>query len=173
MDIKQNKIRIVNATVGDAAAIGQIQTQTWLDSYVNTEEGVTSQDIKSKISLWEKEGDSRIREKIQQKDSRTWLAKEGEKIVGFIGVRKAHNLGEIEALHILPGYQGRGLGKELLQYGLSWLGDIPIKLSAVSYNKRAIEFYTRFGFRETGIDTDDPIELPGGKIISKIVMQRG
>ncbi|MGC7095827.1 GNAT family N-acetyltransferase [Amycolatopsis lurida] len=54
-------------------------------------------------------------------------------------------LGRIE---LLPEYQGRGIGGVLIQR----LADrgTPLHLEVLAVNRRALEFYRRHGFRETG-----------------------
>ena len=76
---------------------------------------------------------------------------------------------------MLPDFQGMGLGRELLQKALNWLGrEKVIFVIVASYNTKAIKFYERFGFVKTGKDVHsegvDP--LPSGKIIPEIEMAK-
>lgn len=164
------EIQIVDATFKDAHAIGQIQIAGWLDSYASPEKGITIEDIQFKVKEWNQIGDKRIEDEFKKPGSRTWVTKTGGQVVGFIGGIKGEE-NRIEALYILPSYQGQGIGSKLLETALNWLGDSKkISIEVVSYNKGAIRLYKKFGFVEKGEVTDDVIVLPNGKIIPKILM---
>lgn len=163
------KIQILEATLEDVHAIGQIQIAGWLDSYASPENGITTSDIKLKIDQWEKIGDSRIEEEFGKPGAYTWIAKIDDQIVGFIGVNKDKNI--IEALFVLPDFQGQGIGSRLLEKALKSLDNSKqISIEVVSYNERAKSLYRKHGFTEDGEVNDDPITLPNGKIIPKILM---
>jgi ribosomal protein S18 acetylase RimI-like enzyme len=97
------------------------------------------------------------------------------KIVRFVGVEKTGEIGgKILALHVLPEFQGQGIGSKLFKTALGWLEGIKkITVEVVNYNEPAIEFYKKFGFKEAGEAKDDPILLPSGQVISKILMFKG
>ncbi len=86
----------------------------------------------------------------------TVLAKDGEKVVGFAdyGPYRWDDLpdaGEVYAIYILREYYGKGVGFTLMREALSRMPD---RNSAAVWvlkgNKRAIRFYTRFGYRFDG-----------------------
>lgn len=166
-------IEIVDATFEDAHAIGQIQAEAWLGSYASPENDITVDDIQLKIDEWNQIGDKRIEDNLNNSSSHTWVAKIGQKIVGFVAVLKTENEDKLEALFILPEYQGQGIGTRLLETALNWLGDSrKIITDVVSYNQRAKDLYKKFGFVETGEEVEDILTLPNGKIIPKILMVR-
>jgi GNAT superfamily N-acetyltransferase len=43
----------------------------------------------------------------------------------------------IQAIYVLPGHQGKGIGGELMQKGLGFLGSGDIFIDVVSYNHKA------------------------------------
>jgi ribosomal protein S18 acetylase RimI-like enzyme len=48
-------------------------------------------------------------------------------------------------------YHGKGVGDELMTHALCWMGDqADVTLGVIYYNERAIRFYEKFGFRDTG-----------------------
>lgn len=74
-----------------------------------------------------------------------WLAWEGNRVVGFItalsdGVMNA----SIPLLEVLPEFQGRGIGSELVRRVQGTLGDLyGLDLSC---NDQMVPFYQRLGF---------------------------
>jgi ribosomal protein S18 acetylase RimI-like enzyme len=86
-----------------------------------------------------------------------WVCEMDNQIVGFaIGDLKKNN---VWALFVLPGYEGQGIGRELLILLLDWYytqTTDTIWLSTAP-NTRAAEFYRSFGFKETG-------KMPNGEL---------
>lgn len=76
------------------------------------------------------------------------------------------------AEYILPEYQRRGIGKQLMNTALKWLGrNQDIYVNAASYNEKAIKFYESFGFRKSGnVPKSEVADLPSGKHIPEIEM---
>jgi len=56
---------------------------------------------------------------------------------------------EIETLYVLPGFQGKGLGTFLIEKAIDFV-NAPVWLSVWDKNRKAINFYQRFGFEERG-----------------------
>jgi len=69
---------------------------------------------------------------------------ENDKPYGFMLIDGAH----MEALFIDPDVRGTGIGRQLLQYGLSLHGDLSTDVNV--QNSQAVGFYQRMGFVETG-----------------------
>ena len=73
-----------------------------------------------------------------------WLLLDPE-AVGIVSVHGSL----IENLYVLPEQQGRGYGTLLLEHALRQCLETP-RLSVLSSNERALTWYLRRGFRETG-----------------------
>ena len=57
----------------------------------------------------------------------------------------------LSAIYVLPEYQGRGVGRQLMEQGMEWLGsNKDIILDVVSYNDKATAIYEKMGFGEVG-----------------------
>lgn len=171
---EQATIVVSLATPDDAAAIVNIQAETWLATYPNEEHGITLEDIRAKklddpkrIEQWKKtikeEGDGH----------RVWVAKEGSKIIGYCLARQGEKENYIDALYVSSTEQGRGIGQKLMTEVLNWLGETkPIGLGVALYNTKAIGFYKKLGFEETD-DAAEPVPpLPSGKILPIIKLLR-
>ncbi len=81
------------------------------------------------------------------------MAKDGEKVIGFVGygADRDHTLaeyGEIYGIYVLAEYHGAKVGYELMNAALEMLAEYQrIALWVLKGNDRAIRFYKRFGFR--------------------------
>ena len=81
------------------------------------------------------------------------VAKDGEKVIGFVGYGsyRDHTLaeyGEIYGIYVLTEYHGTQVGYELMNAALDMLAEYQrIALWVLKGNDRAIRFYKRYGFR--------------------------
>ncbi|MBQ6149083.1 MAG: GNAT family N-acetyltransferase [Oscillospiraceae bacterium] len=104
----------------------------------------------------------------------TIIAKDGERVVGFAQYGKYNygdleNAGEIIALYVLADYYGKGIGYRLMQEAMQYLSDYPyIVLFVIKDNQRAIDFYTRYGFRFDGQEGMTQI----GATVARMVLKR-
>lgn len=74
---------------------------------------------------------------------------------GFITCKKNKNSGNIALIGVVPEKQGKGIGRSLVHYALSWLKRSNVDTIAVrtqTNNIGAINFYTRLGFRIKSAD---------------------
>ena len=70
----------------------------------------------------------------------TWVWEEGGKIIGFISVIGNY----IGGLFILPQWQGKGIGSQLISQARSVKGNLVV--GVYDKNERAKQFYSRCGF---------------------------
>lgn len=85
---------------------------------------------------------------------RGWVCEIGGKVVGFSYAAKED--ASIWALFVLPEYEGRGVGKGLLQLAVDWLfasGSDEVKLGTEA-NTRADRFYKAQGWTRGGMKND-------------------
>lgn len=79
-----------------------------------------------------------------------WVAKDGERVVGFVGCgmsQEREGMGEIYAIYLLREYQGRGIGRMLMERAFDELHDADhIVLWVLRGNDHAIGFYEHCGF---------------------------
>lgn len=169
-----NSILIIDATPQDSIGFRGVQKISWLATYPNEELGITSQDIEKRFDDSTKEARKSIEERKRaintDPSSHTWVAKFHGKIVGFCATTKGKE-NHIQAIYILPEFQGKGIGKRFMQVGLTWLGDKEdVYVNTASYNQKAIDFYKSFGFVDTGESVQPSVIFKSGVTIPEIKM---
>lgn len=167
---EQQPILIEEAHPDDVAGIIDVQKETWLITYPNEEAGISEEDIRS-INFSASEKLTKWKQRIETSESsKVFVAKAGTTIVGFCCAVKGDDRNDLQALYILPAYQGKSIGTKLMTTALDWLrSDKDISVYVAEYNEPAIEFYERHGFKKT-----DKIpashKIPNGKMIPEIEM---
>ncbi|MCA9309376.1 GNAT family N-acetyltransferase [Candidatus Dojkabacteria bacterium] len=159
---------IRKATVRDVEGICAIRDEAWIDTYPSKELGLTEEAVR--INAQGPDGElvpKRItwfKQKILNK-SDNWAMYVGliDSVVRGFVVASIGDDGKkcINSLYVKPGYQGKGLGADLMQKAIDWLdegGDIYLEVAA--HNQRAIKFYERFGFKLTHNKVEDEQNRP-------------
>jgi diamine N-acetyltransferase len=150
------QVRIRYATQQDAELIADISQQTFYDSFIadNSEEDMqkflTEQFTKGRLML-----------EVGAPENTFLLAFIGDEIAGYVKLREGKqplalqnsNAIEIARIYCTSSCIGKGVGKELMQKSIDiakekhkeivWLG-------VWEKNKRAIDFYTKWGFEKFG-----------------------
>lgn len=162
------EIEVARALPDDAEIICDIRDRAWIDAYPNSKLGITAKDIE--INAKGLHGEfvpKRIawfKDKLAKNDE-NWIcytAQIDNVAVGFV-IASNEDDGRkfINSIYIEPDFQGKGLGKTLMQQVLDWLGDDEdIYLEVLSYNQNAINFYKQFGFEQTDTTVPEEPNLP-------------
>ncbi len=89
-----------------------------------------------------------------------FLAKEKDKVVGFVAgdanwfsKRAKKHVGAIHEIVVLPEYQGKGIGKRLMETVINYFKEKGLNTAELwvgDENFRAREFYKKLGFKEEG-----------------------
>jgi ribosomal protein S18 acetylase RimI-like enzyme len=146
-------IHIRNAEEKDAETIQKVFYKTWIATYPNEENGISRSDLEHRFhSLLSEEKIHNVRKLIRELDStmRFLVIEVDGQIVGvsFLEKEKDHN--RFQSVYILPEYQGQGIGKKAWEYAVSFFDMTKdTVLDVVTYNKKAISFYTKLGFVDT------------------------
>ena len=104
----------------------------------------------------------------------TIIAKDGERVIGFVQYGKYNyedleDAGEIIALYVLADYYGKGIGYRLMQEAMKCLSSYSqTAVFVIKGNRRAIDFYTRYGFSFDGQEGMSQI----GVTVARMVMHR-
>ena len=151
----QQQYTIREATEADAEAIIKMHAASWLDTYPNDEAGVSYEWIKDRTDKWstpEKLASRRERIKQSLEDPnymyKVAVTPDG-KIIGLACPFRDETAQRVGGLYVDKEYQGKGLGKLLMDEILNWSDPKrPLELEVASYNERAKAFYRKYGFVE-------------------------
>ncbi|HEY8108854.1 MAG TPA: GNAT family N-acetyltransferase [Patescibacteria group bacterium] len=145
----ESGIQIAEATAADVPGIAQVRKASWRDTYPNEENGI------SKEAIWEYTQHFDHPDAIEKRqrnwdNGKSWIAKDGDRVVGFIYVTPSDN--EINALYVHPDYLNGpelklNIGKQLVEKAIEQLDDARnVDVWVAAYNARAIRFYRKVGF---------------------------
>jgi len=151
-EIKSEKIEILKGAVDDAGGIQTLVGEASRGMYRLC--GWTEKEIDDHFSpAIIKSGAKKIRDAIGTFTEANILlvAKNGSgKIVGCCFAEKQADKNKIEAVYVLPEFQGTGLSDKLFANAYSLLNQYnDTVLDVFSLNSKAIDFYHRVGFSET------------------------
>lgn len=138
----------------DAEGIQNVFRTTWLATYPNEKAGITTEDIEVKFAdAYSDKTLARVREYIASlpENSHTLVAEDNGMIVGVcrIYIRETYN--QLQAIYVLPVFQGKGIGTILWNRCLDIFDpNKDIIVQVATYNTHAISFYTNLGFQDTG-----------------------
>jgi ribosomal protein S18 acetylase RimI-like enzyme len=127
---------------------------TWLDTYPDSQIGITTTDVEEifKDSFTEQGLLRRNKYLLNLNSNQKFLvAKIQDMVVGvlFLNIKDEYN--QLQAIYVLPSYQGRGIGKMFWQSALEFFDpNKDIIVHVATYNTKAIHFYKSLGFVDTG-----------------------
>jgi ribosomal protein S18 acetylase RimI-like enzyme len=158
---------ITPACPEDALGIRSVEKKAWLATYTENSSGITQDDIAwyfKKYKPVSPEGLEKLRTSLEQKNDGVFVAKdESGTVVGFVWCLKNQNGNELGAIYISPSIQGNGLGKKLFEEAKNFFDPTKeIRVTVESHNTKAMGFYKRLGFRETGKLLDSGLHFPSG-----------
>lgn len=151
----QEEIKISPATPEDAEGIQKVFYHTWIATYPNKEFNITVEDLEYRHrNMFIEENLEERRKMIREIDDskkRFLVAKIDDKIVGVCNLHKDAEKNKMQAIYVLPEYQGRGIGKKFWQEALKYFDTSKdTYVDVVVYNTNAIKFYENLGFVDTG-----------------------
>lgn len=170
------RFSVCTAEEKDAEALVNIVHTTWLTTYPNEEFGITVDDIEDRfIERRSEEGIEKTRKRLrEQSDStKTFVVKDGDTVIAMSVVSKDANENKLIAIYVLSEYQGRGVG-DMLWKEMDTFFDTnkDVVVNVATYNTKAIAFYTRHGFKDSGKRiTDDRFAMKSGAVIPEMEMR--
>ncbi len=173
-----SEIVITPASPDDVLGMQDVFHKAWRATYPNVEYGITVEDIDERYkNRFDEERLAKRREQMINPPTgeQTFVARDGNLVVGVCRVINQPDKNQLQALYILPEYQGKGIGTALWEEGLKFLDpNRDIEVWVAVYNHRAIAFYHNLGFKETGEkDLDEDLKMPiSGNVIPEIHLIR-
>ena len=152
-------MRVRPARLEDARPIAEVHVETWRATYP----GVMPQELLDDLSVDERE--ALWREWIPNPRTAPFVAEDDEgRVVGFVSVGPCwseEGIGELYAIYVVPGAQGHGVGRALMDTAVETLGGKwqEAILWVATENPRARRFYERYGWVVDGERLDD--SFPG------------
>ncbi|WP_411699245.1 mycothiol synthase [Conyzicola sp.] len=83
------------------------------------------------------------------------LLRDGETLLGYCWLKVEHGIGEFYVVGVSPDRQGEGIGRRLVEAGLSRLAERGIRVSSLyveADNEPALRLYRSFGFDDYAVD---------------------
>jgi ribosomal protein S18 acetylase RimI-like enzyme len=173
-----DEIVIEKALPDDAKAIMHLKRDAWVAAYPSKEHGVTASDIKKKFTQDDvvegiKNWHRGIAGEPHGGKRQTFVARAGNKVVGFTSPCFEDEQWRIGQLYVDPEFQGRRIGRQLLETALKWLGpDKDVYLHVLKWNYNAVDLYNHFGFEATGMQFPAEEDEKGRKLLPEIEMLR-
>jgi GNAT superfamily N-acetyltransferase len=158
----------------DAEGMNEVIKTSWYATYVNTEIGVTKEDIDTMYAQSEKQQIDTFRKRAEspKEDDITLVAKEDDKVIGIIRLIILDDHIRIRTFYVRPEFTGKGIGTRLWNEAQKYLpSDKNIIAFPAEYTK-SIDWYKKIGFVETGEKKIDDEAMPiSGVHLKTIKMQ--
>ena len=149
--------------------IGRLSVRIWPEAY-----GSILSDTQTSYMLRLMYSDDALQTQINQKQHQFIIAYDGSEPVGFAsyGIKSLGETGvyRLHKLYVMPGLQGKGVGKKLLQFIVDDTLPKGAKILELNVNKqnKAIQFYEKMGFK---ITMEEKIDIGQGFIMDDYVME--
>jgi diamine N-acetyltransferase len=158
-------ITIHKVTQEDISEVKQVLSLTWKDTYGSF---LSDKTIEKVTTVWH--DPEALKSQAMDPEIYFAVAKEGDKIVGLITVRKIDDgIIFMNRLYIHPNYQRQGIGSKLFDSSLQAFPNAKfVRLEVEEKNKKGLSFYLKQGFKEVERKTDE-IE---GEELKSIVMEK-
>lgn len=149
-------IQIRPATVADTEAIRRMHAESWLATYPDDENGVPYMWVKQHTDSWLtpealEESKGYVERAINDPEGFYRTAEHDGSVVGFVHASTNDDkTKELQAIYLHPDMFGTGLGRQLMDLAMQWVGDTECRLEVATYNSRAKRFYAKYGFEVVG-----------------------
>lgn len=157
-------LHIRRAAVADTKLLSELSTTTFFDTFSGT---CTDEDMQEFIKQCFSE--KQVSEELQDGNDFYFIAFIEEKAVGYIRIKedasevpeiKDHKSIELKRIYVLKEYLSKKIGARLMQFALNFAaknGYELMWLGVWEHNERAMKFYKKFGFIDSGTTHSFPI----------------
>ena len=91
---------------------------------------------------------------LENPNNHTIVAKDDDRIVGFIQLKVNKRIGTISHLYISPGYEGHSVGTQLFNIIKEKAMQLNIAILLLESTLNALTYYEKFGFVNNGLIPD-------------------
>ena len=95
-----------------------------------------------------------IKQTLENPDNHTIIAKDKNRIIGFIQLKVNKQNGTISHLYILPGYEGKSVGTQLFSLIKEQAMQLNINKLMIESTLNALTYYEKLGFVNIGLISD-------------------
>lgn len=95
-----------------------------------------------------------IKRTLEDPNNHTIVAKDEDRIIGFIQLKINKKNGTISHLYILPGYEGNAVGTQLFSIIKEKAVQLNISKLLIESTLNALTYYEKFGFVNNGLISD-------------------
>lgn len=171
----KNNIKITVPQIEDVRGSIEVQYRAWLATYPNKEIGITVEDIEDRFK------DAFTGERLQRRErlinnpepnEKIIVAKDGGRVVGMCSGIVEEDKNQLQAIYVLPEYQGAGIGTRLWEEMSKFFDkNKDIYVEVADYNEQAISFYKNLGFVDTGRRfQDEQFKMKSGAVLPEMEM---
>lgn len=148
----------------DAEGINEVIKLSWYATYITPEIGVTREDIDLMYTQSEKRQIEVFKHRAEnpKDDDISLVAKDDEKVVGFIRVKIFPDHIRVRTMYVHPEYMGKGIGTSLWNEMQKLLSKDRLVIAYPTEHTKSVDWYKKMGFVETG-----------EKLVSEEVMASG
>ncbi len=145
-------ITISKPQSNDAEGINEVIKLSWYATYITPEIGITKEDVDLMYAQNEKRQIEVFRHRAEypKENDISFVAKDEEKVVGFIRLKIHADDIELMSMYVHPEYTGKGVGTNLWQEVLKFLPSNKTIFTEPVQHTKSIDFYTKLGFVDTG-----------------------
>lgn len=171
----QENIQIVQPILEDAIESIEVQYRAWLETYPNKKAGVTKEDVEERYKDAFTGSKLEKRKKIitdPEPNEKFIIAKDRDRVVGMCYGDVQEDKNQLKAIYILPEYHGKGIGTKLWEALYPFFNNTnDTYVEVVDYNEKAISFYKKLGFVDTGKRfQDERFRMKSGAIFTEMEM---
>ena len=141
-------ITILKPSPNDAEGINEVIKLSWYATYINPEIGITKEDIDLMYEKNEKQQIETFRRRAEhpKDDDISFVAKESEKVLGFVRLVILGDHIRVRTFYVHPNYMGKGIGTSLWNEALKYLPQNKPVVAWPAEHTKSIDFYKKIGF---------------------------
>ena len=137
------KIKIRLASKRDLPAYTKLLQKTYQDAYTYDAIGLTKECFSEEIFNTEDTQKYLKSNLITDKNQKTRLALSDKELIGSITILDKGEECELRGFYVATNFQGKGLGKKLWKFALSFADNKDIFLNIYAHNTKTIEIYKK------------------------------